>query len=105
MGGSAHRYLCQQESQSDGSKHVPRLMSGGLNTLAFLPPELCDVPFDTNKGQSQASTASTHPARWEPEESIPVHPQPRKERLDFTIVTTEPQQAGDVTQLYMGNIN
>jgi hypothetical protein len=34
-----------------------------------------------------------------------VHPQPKKEHLDFTSITTGPQQAGDATQLYMGNIN
>jgi hypothetical protein len=48
---------------------------------------------------------STHLARWELEESNPVHPQHRKERLDFTSKMMEPQQAGDTTQPYMGNIN
>jgi hypothetical protein len=90
VGGSAQCCLCHQESQSDGSKLAPGLMSGGLNTSAFSLPEPCDVPFDMNKGWSRAPAASTHSTWWEPKESSPVHPQPRKEHLDFTSITTEP---------------
>jgi hypothetical protein len=42
---------------------------------------------------------STHPVRWEPEESSSVHPQLMRECLDFTSITMGPQQAGDATQL------
>jgi hypothetical protein len=84
---------------------MPELMSGGLSTSAFSPPEPCDVPLTTNKGGSHSSAAATHPVRWEAEESHPVHPQPRKECLVFTSIMMEPQQVGDVTQLYVDNIN
>jgi hypothetical protein len=80
-------------------------MSDGLSTLAYSLPELRDVPFNTNNGRSGAPATSTHPTWWKPKESSPVHPQPRKERLDFTSIMMEHQQASDVTQLYMGNIN
>jgi hypothetical protein len=80
-------------------------MSGGLSTLAFLPLESCNVPLTTNKGGSFASVASTHLARWEAEESHLVRPQHWQECLVFTSIMTEAQQAGDVTQLYVDNIN
>jgi hypothetical protein len=63
--------------------------------LACSQPEPCDVPFDMNKGRSRAPATSTHPSRWESEESSPVRAERRMEHLDFTSV---------MTQLYMGII-
>jgi hypothetical protein len=59
----------------------------------------------TNEGQYYRSVASTHPVWWDAEEGWSVHMQPWKERLVFTSTMTELQQADDVAQLYMHNIN
>jgi hypothetical protein len=97
--------MSQEKTKAATKKPAPGLMSHGLSTSAFLPPKPCDIPLTTNIGGSYASAASTHPVRWEAKESRPTLPQRRKEWLVFTSIMMEHQQASDVTQLYMDNIN
>jgi hypothetical protein len=93
------------ESQSGGSKPVPRLMNDRLCTSASSTPNLHDISLTMNEGRSYRLVASTHPARWEAVEGRSVRFQRWKEHLVFTSTTMEPQQADDVAQLYIHNIN